>query len=920
MIMRKTKLLTLFVLLTVAMGAMAQAGFTFDQAFYVGRAAYSVDDPAIVAPSTEWTVGDELFVYGVSKDTHDQVLMGILTATEAGPVTPMEGTLDLSQTGTKVPMTLTLSNLKLPLDYRGTDGSLDNARSYATATVTVTAINEDEKTVTLDDAKPTLQLRQALVKVTLQDSNGNPLVPSWLKSDLHNVSGNYSTINLLHQNMPVDGAGDWIFGGATYENGTITLPKEGGCGCGWKPEFWDQDLTQHTGIVVKFDQPINQDCNFCVAYTMEGDAEQYYDSYYVSQGSTMAWAGVPWYANKINGVYFSLGGEVDEDVIIKPIDFWFNYPDAYYFGPTSNEFYLPLNGMETGSNLSFEADVNGKKYAFSADDVTYQEGSYYEESFKLDETIKLTLNPAPFEGNVKVDGLYKYPDYYTGTVELLPNQTVTLESYWAYRFKSVNKVTPVMYAVPENPDNTLVYQSGETVDVKNGDDTAVSITFGEAGGANFVIKPNYNIYGYSYYTPGNGTNGNKEGGTFYTIKPYSDGTITVAVYLNAGKKFFIEEDGTPLDGYNGITVEELYCGNYSFKVSAGKKYKVYASGSKLGFYGLKFIPAVVTSDLVVNYNSDKSTASFQMPASDLDVGYTLSRYLGTDVGMTVNGVSNYNTFPRIPVKQNDEGKYEPVNPLVFTLYDYYLNKEIDNTDYTLEQIYQWDYEHGWTLMNDGDEYSPGEYRAVFTATETSDYVGTYYCYFDLIEGYSVYVPAREYITFYSNDALTVADSDIKLYTITEVGETEATLAEITSANAQMPFLVYNSSDYDKIILLNPTGTEINQAVAKEFKGTLYGETLAASDASTNNYVFNGNAFVWVKNAMYIGANKCWLEIPNALSARTITLVNSNTTGIDSIDHGTLTIDHYYDLNGRKLDKMPTKKGVYVKNGKKVVIK
>jgi hypothetical protein len=29
---------------------------------------------------------------------------------------------------------------------------------------------------------------------------------------------------------------------------------------------------------------------------------------------------------------------------------------------------------------------------------------------------------------------------------------------------------------------------------------------------------------------------------------------------------------------------------------------------------------------------------------------------------------------------------------------------------------------------------------------------------------------------------------------------------------------------------------------------------------------------------------------------------------------------WYDLNGRKLDGKPTKKGVYIQNGKKVVVK
>ena len=48
--------------------------------------------------------------------------------------------------------------------------------------------------------------------------------------------------------------------------------------------------------------------------------------------------------------------------------------------------------------------------------------------------------------------------------------------------------------------------------------------------------------------------------------------------------------------------------------------------------------------------------------------------------------------------------------------------------------------------------------------------------------------------------------------------------------------------------------------------------------------------------------------------------NEETTGVRPIDNGQLTIENWYTLNGRKLDKKPTKKGVYILNGRKVVIK
>jgi hypothetical protein len=131
-----------------------------------------------------------------------------------------------------------------------------------------------------------------------------------------------------------------------------------------------------------------------------------------------------------------------------------------------------------------------------------------------------------------------------------------------------------------------VYTSGQSANV-NG---VATITFGEEGGADFgAAAANGNVEGYTASTGGNGTNGNKAGGTFYTIKTEKEGTIEVAVVLNAGKPFYIEEDGTALADYNGISVDTKYYGTFKFDVKAGSSYKIYCAGSKLGFYGFKFI-------------------------------------------------------------------------------------------------------------------------------------------------------------------------------------------------------------------------------------------------------------------------------------------------------------------------------------------
>lgn len=164
----------------------------------------------------------------------------------------------------------------------------------------------------------------------------------------------------------------------------------------------------------------------------------------------------------------------------------------------------------------------------------------------------------------------------------------------------------VTYALPAG----VTFQSGQTVEVKDAANNVVAtITYGEAGGNAFnEVKTGYNVGGFTSYTSGNGTNGNKPGGTFYTITPKVDAQISVAVNQTEGKAFYIEEDGTVLSDYNGITPTSNYWGTYEFEAKADKAYKIYCSGSKLWFFGFTLIPTFSLSLKEGVKDADKWTA------------------------------------------------------------------------------------------------------------------------------------------------------------------------------------------------------------------------------------------------------------------------------------------------------------------------
>ena len=189
------------------------------------------------------------------------------------------------------------------------------------------------------------------------------------------------------------------------------------------------------------------------------------------------------------------------------------------------------------------------------------------------------------------------------------------------------------------------------------------------------------------------------------------------------------------------------------------------------------------------------------------------------------------------------------------------------------------------------------------------------------------VGAGEYATFYKDENLYTEDEDAELYTIASVTDTEAVLSDaIKVAPAETPLLVYNKSEQDKTFLLIPTTdkTPNNVTAATQFVGTLEATTIPASTTGADNYALNGYAFVWVKNEIAVAANKCWLQIgnqPAAARAMTRSIVGGNgTTGIDAIENVTIDNEGWYDLQGRKLQSAPNRKGIYIHNGKKVVVR
>ena len=356
-------------------------------------------------------------------------------------------------------------------------------------------------------------------------------------------------------------------------------------------------------------------------------------------------------------------------------------------------------------------------------------------------------------------------------------------------------------------------------------------------------------------------------------------------------------------------------------------YTKYESGNTALYRYMKIEPLDGPAVTIADGNGE---ASFTMPQYDVTVAYTLKRDMSVDMTVSVQDAQQNSRFR---VQKNGD-TFQPVGlttdqvKALFSVTDDIEEKTLTAaTDYTV-QIYAADDDGeptGDVMTFATFTYAPGNYVAKAVAVEGSNYSGTTAKsnVFTIFQGYEVEIAAGEYATFYKDEALYVEDENAQLYTITAVGETTATATELTVAAASTPLLVKNNATETKTILLIPTTdqTPTDVTAYSGFKGTLEAAEIAASTTTQNNYALNGLQFVWVKDALAIAANKCWLEVPAATTnASALTIVFSDATGISTTNYTNFTNGDWYDLNGRKLQAVPTKKGVYIQNGRKVVVK
>ena len=169
-----------------------------------------------------------------------------------------------------------------------------------------------------------------------------------------------------------------------------------------------------------------------------------------------------------------------------------------------------------------------------------------------------------------------------------------------------------------------------------------------------------------------------------------------------------------------------------------------------------------------------------------------------------------------------------------------------------------------------------------------------------------FAEGQTYASFYSSsEDLELPEEGIAVFMITGLNGNTLTTQAVSYIPKGVPVLIEKTETAVEAKDPSEVGTNMLQYATEDVaaSGTLY-------------ILYNGE---YVKATGTIPQGKCYLKLNKPSGARILTIGNNNgTTSISNFNADTET-DRWFDLNGQRISK-PQKKGLYIKNGKKIVVK
>lgn len=185
----------------------------------------------------------------------------------------------------------------------------------------------------------------------------------------------------------------------------------------------------------------------------------------------------------------------------------------------------------------------------------------------------------------------------------------------------------------------------------------------------------------------------------------------------------------------------------------------------------------------------------------------------------------------------------------------------------------------------------------------------------------------------------IKPSGIDVYEFTDVTATKITTTKLTDGviPAYKPLLLQkNGADGLTALLIDspeaPTTTGYDATtgiVSQTFNGaTVFGATKGVdADATEATYILGrtymllDGGFILVDENAGFGQNRCWLTLGGAAGARRLAIVNGEATGVSGVKEiSEAGDDSWYTATGRRLERRPVRKGIYIHGGQKMIIR
>lgn len=240
--------------------------------------------------------------------------------------------------------------------------------------------------------------------------------------------------------------------------------------------------------------------------------------------------------------------------------------------------------------------------------------------------------------------------------------------------------------------------------------------------------------------------------------------------------------------------------------------------------------------------------------------------------------------------------------------------------------------HGWSDRYVVFESDGSELTLAITATSTAYQQWISFNRFRLYNlgdaTVSVTVSDAGFATYVPSYDLNFSETAIKAYTVKVNDPGVATLTQEDNVPAGTPVLLYaDGGATEGIPVMTGAGAVgENDLVAGTGAGVPTYETVSTENDYTNMILNNGSEGIgfYFANGQTVAANRAYLHIATSLApdvdagSRMVMVFADEATGISTVKDAGSKVDGYYDLQGRRVTQPA--KGLYIVNGKKVVIK